>query len=189
MGSMTIPNIITVARLILVPVIVLMIVQERWMAAFGLFVAAGVSDGVDGYIARRFHMESRFGAYADPVADKLLLVSIYLSLALSGAIPVWLTGLVVARDVLIVAAVLVSWALSRPVEIKPLMVSKLNTAAQIAFAAFALAINAFGVELGGFETLAALVVAALTVASATAYLLVWLKHMAGRNGVKGVGVR
>jgi cardiolipin synthase len=134
-------------------------------------------------------MESRFGAYVDPVADKLLLVSIYVALALAGAIPVWLTGLVVARDVLIVAAVLVSWAFRRPVEIKPLMVSKLNTAAQIAFAAFALAVNAFGVEPGGSEVLAMLPVAALTVASAGAYLVGWLKHMASRNGVKGVGAQ
>ncbi len=96
---MTIPNIITIARLILVPVILLMILQERWEAAFGLFVVAGVSDAVDGIIARRFDMRSRFGAALDPVADKLLLVTIYVALTIAGVIPAWLTGLVVARDV------------------------------------------------------------------------------------------
>ena len=94
-------------------------------------------------------MKSEFGAYIDPIADKALLVSIYVTLAVVGAIPSWLAIVVVSRDVMIVAAVLLSWVMSRPVEIKPLLVSKLNTAAQIAFAAFALAANAFGAELGG----------------------------------------
>ncbi|MBM6596096.1 CDP-alcohol phosphatidyltransferase family protein [Microvirga pudoricolor] len=189
MERMTIPNLITVARLILVPIILALIVREQWIAAFGLFVVAGLSDFADGYIARRFHMESRFGAYMDPVADKLLMVSIYVALALSGAIPAWLTGLVVARDVLIVSAVLLSGALERPVEIRPLLVSKLNTAAQIAFAAFALGINAFRVELGAVETLAMLLTAALTAASAGAYLHLWLRHMTGRSGVEDAEAR
>jgi cardiolipin synthase len=183
---MTIPNIITIARLLLVPVILLMILRERWQAAFGLFVLAGVSDAVDGYIARHFDMSSRFGAALDPVADKLLLVSIYLALTVAGVIPAWLTGLVVARDILIVAAVVVSWARDRPLAIRPLLVSKLNTFAQIALAAAALAVNAFRIEPGPFEPLALGIVAALTVASAGAYLLLWLRHLAGRREAKGV---
>ena len=175
---MTIPNLITIFRLVLVPVVIVMIMQHRWGAAFVLFVVAGVSDGIDGFIARHFDMKSEFGAYIDPLADKSLLVSIYVTLAVVGAIPSWLAIVVVSRDMMIVAAVLLSWIMHRPVEIKPLIVSKLNTGVQIAFAAFALASNAFGVELGGFEDLAMLVVAALTVASAGAYLGGWLRHMA-----------
>jgi len=186
---MTIPNIITIARLILVPVILLMILQERWEAAFGLFVVAGVSDAVDGVIARRFDMSSRFGAALDPVADKLLLVTIYVALTIAGVIPAWLTGLVVARDVLIVAAVVASWAKGRPLEIRPLLVSKLNTLAQIALAAAALAINAFRIEPGPFEPLALGIVAALTVASAGAYLVLWLRHRTGRDAAKGAKAR
>jgi cardiolipin synthase len=174
---MTIPNLITIARLIMVPIVIVMIMQQRWVAAFVLFVAAGVSDGIDGFIARQFNMMSEFGAYIDPLADKSLLVSIYVTLAVVGAIPSWLAIVVVSRDAMIVAAVLLSWVMSRPVEIRPLIVSKLNTAAQITFAAFVLAANAFGAELGGFEDIAMLVVAALTVASAGAYLGGWLRHM------------
>lgn len=175
---MTIPNLITIARLIIVPIVIVMIMQGRWVSAFVLFVIAGVSDGIDGFIARRFHMQSEFGAYIDPLADKALLVSIYVTLAIVGAIPSWLAIVVVSRDAMIVSAVLLSWVMARPVEIRPLLVSKLNTAAQIAFAAFALATNAFGVNLGGLEDIAMLIVAALTVASASAYLGDWLRHMA-----------
>jgi cardiolipin synthase len=96
-----------------------------------------------------------------------------------GGIPGWLAIVVVSRDVMIVAAVLLSCVMSRPVEIKPLLVSKLNTGAQIAFAAFGLAANAFGAELAGFEEVAMVLVAALTVASAGAYLGGWLRHMTG----------
>jgi cardiolipin synthase len=152
--------------------------QQRWGAAFVLFVVAGVSDAVDGFIARHFDMKSEFGAYIDPLADKSLLVSIYVTLAVVGAIPSWLAIVVVSRDAMIVSAVLLSWVMSRPVEIKPILLSKLNTGAQIGFAAFALASNAYGVDLGGLDDIVMLVVATLTVASAGAYLGGWLRHMA-----------
>ncbi|WP_112664341.1 CDP-alcohol phosphatidyltransferase family protein [Microvirga flavescens] len=175
---MTIPNIITIGRLIIVPIVLVMIMQGRWVSAFILFVVAGVSDAVDGFIARRFNMQSEFGAYIDPLADKGLLVSIYVTLAIVGAIPSWLAIVVVSRDAMIVSAVLLSWVMGRPVEIRPLIVSKLNTVGQIAFAAFALATNAFGINLGGLEDIAMFIVAALTVVSAGAYLGDWLRHMA-----------
>ncbi|MGO4525047.1 CDP-alcohol phosphatidyltransferase family protein [Microvirga sp. 2MCAF35] len=174
---MTIPNIITIGRLILVPIVIVMIMQQRWATAFALFVVAGISDAVDGFIARKFDMRSEFGAYIDPLADKSLLVSIYVTLAIVGAIPGWLAIVVVSRDAMIVAAVLLSWVMSRPVAIKPLIVSKLNTGAQLAFAAYALAANAFGVELGGLEEIVMVLVATLTIASAGAYLVGWLRHM------------
>lgn len=177
-GTMTIPNLITIARLIMVPIVIVMIMQQRWAAAFILFVVAGISDAVDGFIARHFDMRSEFGAYIDPLADKSLLVSIYVALAIVGAIPSWLAIVVVSRDAMIVSAVLLSWVMSRPVEIKPIIVSKLNTAAQIGFAAFALAANAYGVKLGGLEEIVMVIVATLTVASAGAYLGGWLRHMA-----------
>jgi cardiolipin synthase (CMP-forming) len=175
---MTIPNLITIARLIMVPIVIVMIMQQRWTAAFILFVVAGVSDGIDGFIARHFNMKSELGAYIDPLADKSLLVSIYGALAVVGAIPSWLAIVVVSRDAMIVSAVLLSWVMSRPVEIKPIILSKLNTAAQIGFAAFALATNAYGIDMGGFHDIAMLAVATLTVASAGAYLGGWLRHMA-----------
>jgi cardiolipin synthase (CMP-forming) len=175
---MTIPNLITIARLIIVPIVIMMIMQERWPAAFVLFVVAGLSDGIDGFIARRFDMRSEFGAYIDPIADKALLVSIYVTLAIVGVLPGWIAIVVVSRDLMIVSAILLSWVMGRPVEIKPLLVSKLNTAAQIGFAALILSTQAFAIDLSGFDDAAMLVVAALTVASAGAYLAGWLRHMA-----------
>jgi cardiolipin synthase (CMP-forming) len=155
-----------------------MITQAQWSAAFILFVVAGVSDGVDGYIARRFDMRSEFGAYIDPLADKALLVSIYVSLSVVGELPGWLAIVVVSRDAMILSAIVVSRLMERPVAIRPLMISKLNTAAQIAFAALVLGAKAFALDLGPGETAAMLIVAALTIASAGAYLAGWLRHMA-----------
>lgn len=176
---MTIPNLITIGRLFLVPLVIVMIVGANWDAAFILFVVAGISDAVDGFLAKRCGMASELGAWLDPVADKALIVSIYITLAVVGSIPVWLVVLVVARDLMIVAAVILSWLLDKPLTIAPIVVSKLNTAAQIAFAALALGSRAFGIELGSLALACELIVALLTLASMTAYLAFWLRHMAG----------
>jgi cardiolipin synthase len=175
---MTIPNLITIARLLIVPLVIVMIMQGQWGWAFLLFVVAGVSDGVDGYLARRLDMRTEFGAYIDPLADKALLVSIYVTLPIIGVLPGWLAIVVVSRDLMIVSAIMISWLMGRPVAIKPLAISKLNTAVQIAFAALILGKKAFGFELNSFDTAAMWVVAALTVASVAAYLAKWLRHMA-----------
>jgi cardiolipin synthase len=175
---MTIPNLITIGRLIIVPLVIVMIMQGRWPAAFILFVVAGISDGVDGFIARRFDMRSEFGAYIDPIADKSLLVSIYVTLAVVGVLPSWLAIVVVSRDLMIVAAVMLSWVMNRPVKIRPILLSKLNTVVQLGFAALVLATKAFGIDIAGFDEFAMVIVAALTIASAGAYLAGWLRHMA-----------
>jgi cardiolipin synthase len=175
---MTIPNIITIGRLIIVPFVVMMIGQGRWGIAFVLFLAAGISDAVDGFIAKRFDMRSEFGAYIDPLADKALLVSIYVTLPIIGVLPGWIAIVVVSRDLMIISAIMISWLMDRPVAIKPLAISKANTAVQIAFAALILGKKAFGFELNAFDTAALWVVAALTVASVAAYLAKWLRHMA-----------
>ncbi len=175
---MTIPNFITIGRLFLVPLVIMMIVQGHWQTAFALFVVAGLSDAVDGYLARHHGMASELGAYLDPIADKALLVSIYLALAIVAIIPAWLAIIVVFRDVVIVAAVILAWVLGNPLEIRPFLISKLNTAAQIAFAAALLAAKAFGVSLGMWFDVAVTAVAALTLVSAAAYLAFWLRHMA-----------
>jgi cardiolipin synthase len=176
---MTLPNLITIGRLFLVPVVILLILEGRWQAAFVIFVLAGLSDAIDGLLARRFGMASELGAYLDPIADKALIVSIYIALAVVGAVPSWLVVLVVARDVMIVAAVILSWLMSKPLAMAPFSVSKLNTGAQISFAALLLGARAFGVDTGAVVQVGQLVVALLTVASMTAYLTFWLRHMAG----------
>ena len=172
-----IPNLITIGRLVLVPFVVAMIVQKDWDFAFFAFVVAGISDGVDGYIARRFDLRSDLGAYLDAIADKALLVSIYVTLAIVGVIPSWLAIVVVSRDIMIVGAIVLSWLLDKPVPIRPLFLSKLNTTSQIAFAALILGTAAFDLVLGSWISPLSFAVAALTAASAAAYLAQWLDHM------------
>ena len=99
---MSIPNIITLGRIILVPVIVWAIASNQMEVAFAIFVVAGVSDAVDGFLAKRFNMASELGALLDPLADKALLVSIYIALGIWGAVPRWIVILVVSRDIMIV---------------------------------------------------------------------------------------
>jgi cardiolipin synthase len=170
--------VITIARLIMVPALIVAIGHKGWGLAFILFVIAGISDAVDGFIARRFDMRSEFGAYLDPFADKALLVSIYVALAVVGVLPGWLAVTVVSRDVMIVAAIILSWLMRRPVEIKPLFISKINTTVQIAFAALVLGMLAFDVHPEQLVLPAMVLVAALTIISAGAYLGRWLRHMA-----------
>ena len=99
---MSIPNIITLGRILLVPIIVWAIASSQMEIAFAIFVIAGVSDAVDGFLAKRFNMASELGALLDPLADKALLVSIYVALGIWGAVPRWIVILVVSRDIMIV---------------------------------------------------------------------------------------
>ena len=173
---MTIPNYITIFRFILVPFIVMALLSGSVGAALVGFVIAGVSDGVDGYIARRYDQRSELGAYLDPMADKLLLVTLFVALGFLSELPVWL---VVSRDILIISAVLLSTVMANPVEMRPLFVSKANTALQIVLVAFTLADMTFQFSFGAGRTILVWMVALLTAASSTAYLVAWTQHMAG----------
>lgn len=175
----TVPNLITIMRFVLVPAVVYAMLWRRMDWAFACFLVAGVSDGVDGFIARHFDQRSELGAYLDPVADKLLLVTIFVMLAIVGELPLWLVIAAVARDGLIVGAVILSSVMGRPVAMRPLMVSKVNTALQIGLAATVLGQLAFGVDFGWLTATLVYVCGALTVASAAAYLVAWLRHMSG----------
>lgn len=123
----------------LVVPLVWLIAIERVHAAFWVFVAAGVSDVLDGYIAKKFNARTDLGAYLDPLADKALLDGIYVALALVGILPVWLTILVVSRDLLIVLGVILIQRGDPRFRAKPLLIGKINTFAQIVLAACALA--------------------------------------------------
>jgi cardiolipin synthase (CMP-forming) len=149
--------------------------------AFLLFMLAGLSDLVDGYLAKRFNMATELGAYLDPLADKALIVSIYVTLGIAGAIPRWLVILVVSRDIMIVSAVILSWLINNPVTLKPLLVSKLNTVAQILLALVVLASLAFEVDAWWVIQGLTGLVAILTLASVVFYIIEWMRHM---NGTK-----
>lgn len=175
---MSLPNIITLLRLFLVPAVIWSIGSGRMELAFWLFLVAGISDGLDGFIAKRFSMQTELGAYLDPLADKALLVSIYVMLAVMSLIPSWVAIAVVSRDVMIVGAVLLSQLMAKPLTIAPLFVSKVNTVVQIAFAAFALASAGFGIEEPHLMDVGLVAVGLLTGLSAAAYLAEWTRHMA-----------
>src|SRR6202012_5655702 len=161
----SIPNIITLGRIILVPVIIWAIASGQMEIAFAIFVIAGVSDAVDGFRAKRFNMASELGGVLDPMAEKALLVSIYIALGIWGALPRWIVILVVSRDIMIVAAVIVSWLFGKPIPMKPLIVSKLNTVAQVAFAALVLAALGFGFNSTPYDLILMGFVTVFTLAS------------------------
>jgi cardiolipin synthase len=185
----SLPNLITLLRLLSVPLTIYLILAGELTGAFWLFVAAGVSDAVDGAIARLCNARTVLGGFLDPLADKALLVSVYLCLSKDGLIPLWLVVLVVSRDLLIVGGVLLAYTLSHPVAMRPLLISKANTFAQLALAALVLAEGGLGLTLPGpggtgISVVLSWVVAATTVLSGGAYLLGsdWLFRRPGGAG-------
>jgi cardiolipin synthase len=174
---LNLPNIITIARLLMVPVVVWAIASEQMQIAFLLFVAAGISDAVDGFLAKRFNMASELGAHLDPLADKALIVSIYVALGITEAVPRWLVILVVSRDILIIGGVMLAWFLGKPMTVRPVLVSKLNTAAQILFVCLVLASLGFGFQARLLTTAVLALVTVLTLLSMAVYVRDWVRHM------------
>ncbi|GJD66406.1 CDP-alcohol phosphatidyltransferase family protein [Methylobacterium frigidaeris] len=162
----SLPNLITAARLALVPFVVWAITREAWGTAFLLFALAGISDGIDGVLARRYALTSRLGAILDPLADKALMLAVLLSLTLAGLVPAWFPAVLIARDTLVVLAAGLARLAGRPLETPPLLIGKLNTAGQIAFLAWLLGSRALGIAAGAAEAVAMPTLAGLSVASA-----------------------
>ena len=176
---MSIPNVITLGRVILVPVIFWLLVSGHTRWAFFAFVAAGVSDAVDGFLAKRFKLETELGAYLDPLADKLLIVSIYIALGVARELPSWLVVMVVSRDILIVLGVVLAWMSALPLAIRPLAVSRWNTGSQLLLASVVLADEGFDLGLDGLRWVLIWITSATTLLSLAAYVREWLALMAG----------
>jgi len=176
-ARLSIPNLITLARIILVPAVVWAITSGQMLAAFALFLAAGISDAVDGFLAKRFRMASELGAYLDPLADKALIVSIYVALGITAALPISLVILVVSRDIMIISGFMLSWLVGKPMPVRPLPISKVNTVAQIVLATVVLAEHGFGFDVTLVATVVMGLVAILTLLSIAFYLAEWLRHM------------
>lgn len=178
---MNIANLVSLLRLLLAPVVIWLLLEGRSGSAFAIFVFAGITDGIDGMIAKRFDQETALGAYLDPVADKALLVSVFVTLGILQELPVWLVLLAVSRDALIVGGVLLSYTLGNPVTMNPLWISKLNTVAQIALVAAILAHMAFPGQYDAAVNVAigygVLFTAFTTAASGGAYIFTWVKAM------------
>ncbi|MBM3576824.1 MAG: CDP-alcohol phosphatidyltransferase family protein [Alphaproteobacteria bacterium] len=173
----SLPNFITIGRLVLTPATIILIVERQWSAAFVLFAVAGLSDALDGWLARTFSLQSELGAILDPIADKALIVSMYITLAIVDVLPAWLTIMVVFRDAMITGAVSLAWLMGLPMEVHPHFSSKATTAAQLALVGVILAAQAYGVHIPILNVTLVALVAALTVASACVYLWLWVQHM------------
>ncbi len=176
---MNVPNIISLARLIAVPGIIWAILAEEMVLAFWIFVAAGVSDAIDGFIARHFNAKSELGSYLDPLADKALLVSVYIACGYEHYLPYWLVILVVFRDILIVGGVILLYTLNhqRP-QMSPLWISKLNTVMQIVLAALVLAGAAFDIPPDRVIEALIWIVGVTTALSGVSYLVKWGRDLA-----------
>lgn len=177
-----IPNVITFFRFLLVLPVVILLLQDRFAAALVVFGVAGFSDALDGFLAKRFDWRSRLGSLMDPLADKLLLVSCFVTLGWLGWIPVWLVALVILRDLVIVAGAIFYNMRIEQLEAEPTMVSKLNTAAQIflvltvIFSLGVRTIPAFWIDILLYSVLAT------TLWSGIDYVWIWGRRAWGKRG-------
>jgi cardiolipin synthase len=176
-----IPNILTGMRLLCAPALAFLVASGSDRAALGVFAFAGLSDAADGYLAKRFGFATRFGRFLDPAADKVLMLTAFLALTATGFAPVWLAVLVIARDVAIVAGIVLAQILGLPLKVEPLLIGKLSTAIQVCYIGFSLLQLAFGFHWDGFSRAAAGITAAVTVASWLAYGGVLLGALAARS--------
>ncbi len=173
--GLNLPNLITLGRLLSVPLAIWLIHSGRYGVAFWVFVGAGVSDALDGYIAKRFDRRTRLGALLDPIADKALVVSVYVTLGFAGQLPDWLVILVVFRDVMIVGGFVLIQATAATQQFDPLYISKINTSLQIALVAFVLARLGLDAEAGPVTWVLIVAVAATTVLSGVSYFVRWAR--------------
>lgn len=174
---LSLPNAITLARLLSVPVCIWLLLGGRYGTAFWVFVAAGVSDALDGFIAKRFDMASPLGAVLDPLADKALLVSVYVVMGIEGLVVAWLVILIAFRDVMILGGAVVQRLFANRLPLPPTLLSKANTVAQIVLAAALLGEYGLSVDLGMALDVLVWIVAATTAASFIGYLVAWVALM------------
>lgn len=168
-----IPNLLTLARIGLVPWLVVLLQEGQYGWSLAVFVIAGVSDALDGFIAKRFNAATQLGAILDPLADKALLVSAYVMLSVMQVIPFWLMVVVVFRDIIIVGGYLVMVLFFGAVKMQPLKISKLNTFTQIAYIVVMLATLAWQIELGGWFAWLNYAVLVTSFISGIAYVYIW----------------
>tara|TARA_Y100000813_G_C24063001_1_gene304925 strand:+ start:234 stop:791 length:558 start_codon:yes stop_codon:yes gene_type:complete len=182
---MNLPNIITISRLLLTPYIVWLILSESYFLGFIFFLLSGVSDALDGFIAKRFNQETILGSYLDPIADKFLIVSSIVLLGYNGYVPIWLIIIIVSRDIAIFGAVIISWMLGTNLRIEPLIISKINTFLQIFYIVITFMViidNHILSELtSSIHEITTYLIAISTILSWMSYLKVWLINVNSAN--------
>lgn len=173
MSIKQLPNCISIFRLILVAPIIWCLLAGYYQLTFFLFILAGVSDGLDGFLARRFHWTSQFGAFMDPLADKLLMVLTYLCLGYLGHLPVWLVAIVIGRDLIIVSGGIAYRILIEEPVYNPTFISKINTVLQLGLVVAVLFNQVYGVISSQIIDIFMYVVASTTVLSCLDYMYTW----------------
>ena len=183
---MTVPNILTLLRILLTPMLVWFLLDNRLGPALAVFLFAGMTDGLDGLIARLYNQKSQLGAYLDPLADKLLLVSSFILLGRLGMAPMWLVVITVSRDGIIILGLLTLMLHHIPVEIKPSIVSKATTLAQLLTVLSVL--GSPYVELQSWTyTLLFFSTGGLSVVSGLHYIMIGASLLDSRRGQAGNG--
>jgi len=171
------PNLLTSLRLAAAPTTAGLLVAGHFNAAFGLFAVAGLSDAADGFLAKRFGLDSPLGRVLDPIADKALMLAAFVTLALLDDVPAWVAAMIIGRDVLILLGLAIAVALRAPIGVKPILLGKLCTALQMFYIGTHLAALAFAFPLGAISPADSYAVGTIALASGLAYFAVWIKAM------------
>ncbi len=176
---MNIPNFLSLLRIILVPVIVIFLIQNEYAKALIAFFVAGLTDALDGALARLLKKQTELGAFLDPLADKILLSTSFISLSIFGLIPGWLTVIVISRDLIILIGIITLTMLSVTYEIKPVFVSKITTALQIGTVFISLSLKIFAYNEISYDLIKILfwLTAFFTVISGLVYILKGIKFL------------
>ena len=171
------PNVLSIIRIILTVPIVIALLKEQYLLTLLLFLVAGVSDALDGWIAKQFSLQSRLGSILDPVADKVLLTFSFVALYWIEVLPLWLLMIIFVRDVIIIAGALGYFLGDENSEsdlLEPSLISKVNTVLQIALVLYLLIIQIY-VVIDGFQDMVFIIVATSTALSGADYGLLWVK--------------
>lgn len=176
------PNLLTLMRLLSAPMLAALLLGGYERMAFGVLAFAGLTDAADGYFAKHFGFATRIGRYLDPAADKVLMLAAFLALTAIHVTPLWLTAIVIGRDLCIILAILIARALVLPLRVEPLPIGKLCTAVQVIYVALVVAFLALNITQVQPFLVAAWITAGFTVASWLAYTGLWLKALSARYG-------
>jgi len=176
---MNIPNFLSLLRIILVPVIVIFLIQGSYTKALIIFVIAGLTDALDGALARLLNKQTKLGSFLDPLADKILLSTSVIALAIFNLIPSWLAVIVISRDFMILLGIVILSMMSVTYEIKPIFVSKVTTALQIATVFFALLLKTFTYDIISYNLIIILswLTASFTIISGFIYIIKGIKFI------------
>ena len=173
-----IPNLLTAIRIVLAPLTSYLLFQQQYLAALFVFAFAGASDALDGFLARRFGLVSRFGEYLDPAADKLLMLACFITLTVMQRAPLWLTAIVIGRDIAIVLGVGIARLFSLPLKIEPLVVGKASTVVQVGYIGLVLLLLTTGSGMPVLVEAAGIIAAGFTLMSWFSYGQLLLKAFA-----------